>query len=93
MGRVSVEELGKFPVVGILQWLTDTMATFDMVVNSPQQHIFEDGVVDSIGLVDIIVAIEEKYGVDFSLKDVDREAWKTPAYIAQDIYNELAATR
>jgi D-alanine--poly(phosphoribitol) ligase subunit 2 len=75
----------------IRQWLFDTLLVeCDIRVSSPDQRLFEDDVIDSMALVTLIVAIEEKWNVDFGLKDIDREAWATPALIAKDIAHALA---
>jgi D-alanine--poly(phosphoribitol) ligase subunit 2 len=93
--KTSSSSLGRFDVLAteleIRQWLIDTLLVeCDIRVSSLDQRLFEDDVIDSMALVTLIVAIEEKWHVDFGLKDIDREAWATPSKIAADIFDALA---
>lgn len=75
--------------LAVLQWVTDTLAQeCDIVVSSPDENISER--FDSMSLVTMIVAIEEKYGLDLGMKEFDRERWSTPIKISEDVFELLA---
>lgn len=47
----------------------------------PDTELFEEGVLDSFGLVQLLVALEEE-GVTLDVADLDRSAVSTPAKLA-----------
>jgi methoxymalonate biosynthesis acyl carrier protein len=49
---------------------------------SPDTDVFETGVLDFVALVQLIVDIEEEFGVELPLKDVDVDEFRTIDRIA-----------
>jgi D-alanine--poly(phosphoribitol) ligase subunit 2 len=49
---------------------------------NPAVHLFETGLLDSFGTVELMLALEEEFGTPFSPAEFDAEAWATPALIA-----------
>lgn len=47
----------------------------------PDLALFDLGLLDSLGLVELIVALEKKLGVDISLAEIERSQWATPRKI------------
>ncbi|MFC7393613.1 D-alanine--poly(phosphoribitol) ligase subunit DltC [Scopulibacillus cellulosilyticus] len=53
----------------------------DIVKENPDVKIFEDGILDSFGTVNLLVEIEDKLGIPVSISEFDREEWATPNLI------------
>lgn len=49
---------------------------------NPDVHLYETGLLDSFATVELMLALEEEFGVAFSPAEFDAEAWATPAKIA-----------
>lgn len=49
--------------------------------------LFDQGILDSLGMVELIVALSEELGIDISPAEIEREQWATPrriiAYLEQ----------
>lgn len=43
--------------------------------------LFEEGLLDSLGTVTLLVELEERLGVMVAISDFDREEWATPNMI------------
>lgn len=52
-------------------------------VDSPDQDLFETGVLDSMALVDLLVEIERSLNVTVSIEDLDIETFGTVRKIAE----------
>ena len=55
----------------------------DQVRKDIDIHLFEEGLLDSLGFIELIVALSEKCNVDIQLAEVEREAWSTPRKIIE----------
>ena len=73
----------------ILRHLASICGT-DEVVTNPDLALFEDGVLDSMKTVELIVAIEEEFGLRVSPAELERQMWATPRKIIDDIQRRLA---
>jgi len=51
--------------------------------------LFEDDILDSLGSVELIVALGEKFRIEISPAQVDRKMWATPRRIIADIENRI----
>lgn len=51
--------------------------------------LFEREVMDSMKTVELIVALEEQFGVRVSPAELDREMWATPRKIIADVQRRL----
>jgi D-alanine--poly(phosphoribitol) ligase subunit 2 len=74
----------------ILQLLLEISGT-DEVRKNPRLALFETQVLDSMRVVELIVALEERFGILISPAEFDREAWATPASLVRDVEARLAA--
>jgi len=74
----------------LLQLLEDITGTADVRKN-PQLALFDTQVLDSMRVVELIVELEEKLGVQISPAEFDRANWATPEKFVQDIESRLAA--
>jgi D-alanine--poly(phosphoribitol) ligase subunit 2 len=68
--KMNIKEI----VLEILEDLTGT----DEVRNNLDLELFEEGLLDSIGVVEMLVALESKCGVSIPPSDFDRAEWSTP---------------
>ncbi|MEC3796392.1 D-alanine--poly(phosphoribitol) ligase subunit 2 [Bacillus velezensis] len=57
----------------------------DAVKENPDIEIFEEGLLDSFGTVELLVAIENRFGITVPITEVDRDEWNTP----NNIVNKL----
>ncbi len=51
--------------------------------------LFDEDVLDSLGMVELIVALGEIFHLDISPAQVDRQMWATPRKIITDIETRL----
>ena len=61
------------------------------VRDQPDLALFSSRVLDSMKTVELILAIEEEFGVYVSPAELDREKWATPRKIIADIQERLNA--
>lgn len=57
------------------------VAENDEVISNPQIHLYQTGLLDSFATVELMVQLEEEFGIPFSPADFDPEAWATPEKI------------
>jgi len=60
-----------------LERLTGT----DQVRKDPQLDLFGNKLLDSLGAVELTIALAEGFGIELSPSDIDREMWATPQKI------------
>jgi len=72
----------------ILSHLASICGT-DEVRTNPDLALYEREVLDSMKTVELIVAIEQEFGVYVSPAELDRQAWATPLKIIADIQHRL----
>ncbi|MGG5254395.1 D-alanine--poly(phosphoribitol) ligase subunit 2 [Neobacillus sp. SM06] len=61
----------------------------EVVKEDPNIDIFETGLLDSFGTVEMLVQIEERFGITVPITEFDRDTWNTP----NNIVNQLADFR
>jgi len=62
----------------------------DAVLSDPDVQLFESGLLDSLGVVTLLVSFEEAFGVSISPSELDRDAWATPGRLVADVEGRLA---
>jgi D-alanine--poly(phosphoribitol) ligase subunit 2 len=65
-------------VINVLHRVAGT----DEVLRNPDILLFEGGVLDSLGLVELIVGLEEEFGIEIAPAEIEREQWATPRKIS-----------
>jgi D-alanine--poly(phosphoribitol) ligase subunit 2 len=79
-------------VVDILARVTG----IDEVRSSPDLALFELGILDSLGTVQLIIALGDELGIDIAPSEIEREQWATPgkivAYVEQRMGSGLTTT-
>jgi D-alanine--poly(phosphoribitol) ligase subunit 2 len=64
-------------VLNILERVTGT----DQVQRNPDLALFDLDLLDSLGTVELIVALSEKFGVEISPAEIERQQWASPRKI------------
>ena len=64
-------------VLSILERVTGT----DQVRRNPDLALFDLDILDSLGTVELIVALSEKFGVEISPAEIERQQWASPRKI------------
>ncbi|MDA1476809.1 D-alanine--poly(phosphoribitol) ligase subunit 2 [Bacillus sp. CLL-7-23] len=60
----------------------------DIVKENPDIDIFEEGILDSFGTVELLLAFENHFNITVPITEFDRDAWNTPNQIIKQL-NEL----
>lgn len=68
-------------IYDILEELTGT----DEVKKNPDLELFDEGLLDSLGSVQMLVEIEGRLGVSVPVSEFDRKAWGTPRKIIEQV--------
>ncbi len=70
-------------ILDVLERITGT----DQVRRDLDIALFDQGLLDSLGMVELILALSEELGIDISPAEIEREQWSTPrriiAYLEQ----------
>lgn len=53
----------------------------DGVRNNPEVRLYEQHILDSLGTIRLMVALEEAFGIEFNDVELEPEAWATPSRI------------
>ena len=72
-------------VLDILQHVTDT----DEVQSDPDLDLLGLGILDSLGTVQLMVALSESFGIQISLAEFDRAEWATPRKVVAYIESRV----
>lgn len=70
-------------IFDILEEITGT----DEVRENPDVDLFEEGLMDSLATVQLLVEIEGQLGVQVPVSEFDRDQWNTPNKIITQVKN------
>jgi D-alanine--poly(phosphoribitol) ligase subunit 2 len=48
-------------------------------------ELFDEGLLDSLGSVQLLVELEGQLGIEFPVSEFDRDEWSTPAKIIEKV--------
>lgn len=68
-------------ILDILEEITGT----DEVKENPEVNLFDEGLMDSLATVQLLVEIEGQLGVQVPVSEFDREQWNTPNKIIAQV--------
>lgn len=68
-------------VLAILEEITGT----DEVKENREVDLFEEGLMDSLATVQLLVEIEGQLGVQVPVSEFDREQWNTPTKVIEQV--------
>jgi D-alanine--poly(phosphoribitol) ligase subunit 2 len=74
----------------VLELLRDVTGD-DEVLTDLDVALFDSALLDSLGVVTLLVSLEETFGLTIAPTDLDREAWATPRRLVADVVSRLAA--
>jgi len=74
----------------VLDLLSDLTGS-DVVRFDPDVRLFDLGMLDSLGVVELLILLSDELGVEIPPTDVDRDEWATPRGIATAIGRRVAA--
>jgi D-alanine--poly(phosphoribitol) ligase subunit 2 len=57
----------------------------DVVKEDPNIELFDSGILDSFGTVELLVQVEERFGITVPITEFDRDTWNTPNNIAKQL--------
>jgi D-alanine--poly(phosphoribitol) ligase subunit 2 len=61
----------------------------DEVRSNPSLPLYDRQVLDSMKTVELMIEIENAFGIEISPAEFDRESWATPAALVSDIEERL----
>ena len=70
--------------------LTDVLET-DEVRRAPNVRLYDEHLLDSLKTVELIVALEEAFGLEISPAELDRDEWATPLRIVTYVERRVGA--
>jgi len=76
----------------VLAVLADVLNTGE-VYDAPDLPLYELELLDSLRTVELILALSERFGLEISPAELDRDCWASPRRIAEDIERRLGAPR
>ncbi len=71
-------------VLAELEQITGT----DQVKKDLDLALFDEDILDSLGTVELMVALSENFGIEISPAEIDRAMWSTPRKIITYIENK-----
>ena len=74
-------------VLSVLVRVSET----DEVARDPDLPLYDLNVLDSLKTVELMVALAERFGVDISPAEFERQQWETPRKIVAYVERKLAA--
>ncbi|MHB1653821.1 MAG: D-alanine--poly(phosphoribitol) ligase subunit DltC [Desulfitobacteriaceae bacterium] len=74
----------------ILELLEQICGSQEMRLN-PDIELFKEGLLDSFGIIELFVGIQEQLNLDIAPTEIDREMWATPNKIIQYLTQRLAS--
>jgi D-alanine--poly(phosphoribitol) ligase subunit 2 len=57
----------------------------DAIKEDPNIELFDTGILDSFGTVELLVQVEERFGITVPITEFDRDTWNTPNNIAKQL--------
>lgn len=76
----------------ILAVLADVLDTRE-VYEAPDLPLYELELLDSLRTVELVLALSERFGIEISPAEIDRERWASPRRIVQDVERRVGSTR
>jgi D-alanine--poly(phosphoribitol) ligase subunit 2 len=71
--------------------ILEEVAETDAVTRDGSLPLYDSGLLDSLGTVSIMAALEQAFGLTVSPAEFDPAAWATPDLLVADVRRRLAA--
>ncbi|GGA99313.1 D-alanine--poly(phosphoribitol) ligase subunit DltC [Macrococcus hajekii] len=65
--------------------ILEEIAESDIVKTNPDVRIFDEGIIDSLATVVLLMNIQDRLDIDVTITDFDRETWATPNMIVDEV--------
>lgn len=72
----------------VLSVLAD-VTQVDEVRRDGEMMLYESGVIDSLGTVELLLALTQEFGVEISPTEIDRDRWATPRRIVEFVRTRI----
>ncbi len=63
----------------------------DQVRRDLDLALFDQGLLDSLGLVELMLAVSDEFGIDISPAEIERSQWASPRHIIRYIQERIEA--
>lgn len=57
----------------------------NIVKDDPNINLFDSALLDSFGTIELLVLVEERFGIIVPITEFDRDTWNTPNNIAKQL--------
>jgi D-alanine--poly(phosphoribitol) ligase subunit 2 len=88
----AAERKNSMTVTDIVLKELERLTGTDQVRKDPNVDLFGHKLLDSLGAVELTIALGEAFGVELSPSDIDRDLWATPQKII-DFFSERTSAR
>ena len=61
------------------------------MLTNPDLPLYDAGLLDSLGMVTLMLALGDEFGLTVSPAEFDRDAWSTPRTFLRDVLARLEA--
>ena len=68
------------------------LTSLNLEIPSPETDLFETGVLDSLGFVELVLHLEQEFGVKITLEQVELDNFRSVERIAAFLLNGSGAT-
>lgn len=65
--------------------ILEEIAESDIVKTNPDIRVFDEGIIDSLATVVLLMNIQERLDIEVTITDFDRETWATPNMIVNEV--------
>ncbi len=69
--------------------ILETIAGTEQIRQDPDLELFEQHILDSLGMVELIIALSEEFTLDIAPAEIEREQWSSPRKIIAQISSRL----
>ena len=76
----------------VLAVLADVLNTRE-VYDAPDLPLYDLELLDSLRTVELILALSERFGLEISPAEIDRDCWASPRRITEDVERRLGVPR
>jgi methoxymalonate biosynthesis acyl carrier protein len=59
------------------------LAVLKVEVDDPDEDVIDSGMLDSLGLIELLVEVEREFGIQLDLEELDIDDFRTPRRIAR----------